>query len=76
MSSTDSSFSRDENARPDEGLVSRLDSLKPMQLLHTPSPSKLSRRSGTPRPLEHQPLQPLDNTGIIEVVNICPVLAI
>lgn len=73
VSSTDSSFSRDENARPNEGLVSRSDSLKPTQLLHTPSPSKLSRRSGTPRPLDHN-LQALDNTGTIEVVNICLVL--
>lgn len=69
MSSTDSSFSRDENARPHEGRVSRSGSLKPTQLLHTPSPSKLSRRSATPRPLEHQPLQALDNAGTMQVVN-------
>lgn len=73
-SSTDFSFTRDENARPDEGLVSRLDSLEPKQLLHTPSPSKLSKRSARPRALEQQPLQSLENAGIIEVVKACMLL--
>ena len=68
-SSTDASFTRDENARPEDSLVSRLDSLKPKQLLHTPSPSKLSKRSARLRPLEQQPLQNLENAGIIEVVS-------
>lgn len=67
LSSTDSSFTQDENHRPDEGLVPRLDSLRSQQLLHTPSPSKLSRRSATPR--AEQPLQGLDNVGIMEVVS-------
>ena len=75
MSSTDTSFSRDENARPNEGLVSRLGSLKPTQLLHTPSPSKLGRHSATPRPLDHRPLQALDNTGTIDVVNLSLAMA-
>ena len=68
MSSTDSSFSHDENLRPEEGGVPRLESLKPQQLLHTPSPSKLSKRSMTLTALETQPLQILENVGVIEVV--------
>ncbi|KAL3144137.1 hypothetical protein ABBQ32_003927 [Trebouxia sp. C0010 RCD-2024] len=75
-SSTDSSFTRDENARPEEGVVSRVDSLKPKQLLHTPSPSKLSKLSARPRPLEQQPLQNLENAGIIEVVFLQPLLSL
>ena len=69
LSSTDSSFTQDENNRPAEGLLPRLDSHKSQQLLHTPSPSKLSRRSATLR--AEQPLQGLDNVGIMEVVSVC-----
>lgn len=72
LSSTDSSFTQDENVRPEDSLLRRAYSLKPQQLLHTPSPSKTSRRAtAAQRNFDDQALQSLDNTGVVDEVNAC-----
>ncbi len=68
LSSTHSSFTQDENIQPEDSLLTRVDSLKPQQLLHTPSPSRSSRKTGFQRAFDDQALQVLDNTGVIDVV--------
>lgn len=69
LSSTHSSFTQDENVQPDDSLLSRVDSLKPQQLLHTPSPSRSSRRTNPQEAFHNQALQALENSGVIDVVN-------
>ncbi len=69
LSSTHSSFTQDENVQPEDSmLLTRADSLKPQQLLHTPSPGRSSRKTGFQRAFDDQALQVLDNTGVIDVV--------
>lgn len=69
LSSTHSSFTQDENLRPEDSmLLTRADSLKPQQLLHTPSPGRSSRKTSFQRAFDDQALQVLDNTGVIDVV--------
>ncbi|DBA65966.1 TPA: hypothetical protein ACH3X2_002987 [Trebouxia sp. C0005] len=67
LSSTHSSFTQDENIQPEDSMLTRVDSLKPQQLLHTPSPSRSSRKTGFQRAFDDQALQLLDNTGVIDV---------
>lgn len=75
LSSTHSSFTQDENIQPEDSLLTRVDSLKPQQLLHTPSPSRSSRKTGFQRAFDDQALQVLDNSGIIDVVIFVGVFA-
>ena len=60
VSSTDVSFTNDENARPQTSFSRRADSLKPQQILHTPSPSKF-RREVTVATTNDNALQDLGN---------------
>ena len=67
LSSTDVSFTNDENVRPQESFSGRADSLKPKQLLHTPSPSRLTRKSAA-NALHDHTLQDLDNNLAVDMV--------
>ena len=67
LSSTDVSFSNDENVRPQESFSSRADSLKPKQLLHTPSPGRGTRKASASALHDHT-LQELDNNAAVDTV--------
>ena len=76
ISSTDSSFTYDENIRPENSFTpdahrSRTNSFKPMKLLRTPSIAKKAEGMTTPNKLVAERAQPFDALATTDLVSYC-----